>query len=557
MGHLRISVAIRVAGSIVSIVALLVVFMYYFFPEQQHRTAVQDKIAAVDVITQMASYQVGFGLDFEDFDTVNKALKGLARDHSFLFAVLFNAQGKVVARYQPEFDGAARSAEIESLVDELPTTLVTTTTTQKDWGLLATALVTTPAGAKAVLRTGFSLAAIQKNATMVRKKTLWAAIIVLMVGLAAATLIGVPLGRRVARVELVARRIAGGDLSGDDIVDNSNDEIGDMVTSFNAMTERLRGLSDVVARVAGGDLTGTVEYTGDLAGSVQQMLINQRELVSQIATTGTQLNASAAQFLANARRQERGAADQSTAVEEIRRTLATLLDSAREVGGAAGDVLRNAETAQGNSQVVSERIASLTGQSHRIGEILEIIKDIANKSDLLALNAALEGTKAGTAGRGFSLVATQMQRLAENVMGSVRDIKELTAAITEASQATVLATEESTKLADDTTRSARQIALIIQQQQSGTEQATAAMDDVAEVAGQTAAGGKEIVRSAADLAQLSERLQILVGRFRLDDSPVANEDAGQKAAFPNTTGRHAGEQSGQIDRRDDSAHAQG
>src|SRR4029077_20627123 len=124
---------------------------------------------------------------------------------------------------------------------------------------------------------------------------------------------------------------------------------------------------------------------------------------------------------------------------------------------------------QENSQVVAERIAALSGHTRRISEILEVIKDIANKSDLLALNAALEGTKAGEAGRGFSLVAAQMQRLAENVMGSVQDIKKLVADIRDASQAAVLATEEGTKLADATTEMARQIRLITQQQQTGTE----------------------------------------------------------------------------------------
>jgi methyl-accepting chemotaxis protein len=112
-------------------------------------------------------------------------------------------------------------------------------------------------------------------------------------------------------------------------------------------------------------------------------------------------------------------------------------------------------------------------------------------------------------------------------MGAVRNIKELTTTITESTQATVLATEESNKLATDTTRSARQIGLTIQQQQSGTEQAVVAMVDVGEVASQTASGSKEIVSSATDLMKLSEHLQALVGRFRVGQASVPERHAAE------------------------------
>ena len=153
-----------------------------------------------------------------------------------------------------------------------------------------------------------------------------------------------------------------------------------------------------------------------------------------------------------------------------------LLDSVRQVTSVAQGVLTNAESTQRNNQIISERIRELMVRQRRIVEILEVIKDVANKSELLALNAALEGTKAGEAGRGFSLVASQMQRLAESVMGSVRDIKDLTAVIRDATDASVLATEEGRKLAADTTRSARRITEIVEVQQSASAQVTEVAD---------------------------------------------------------------------------------
>jgi methyl-accepting chemotaxis protein len=294
--------------------------------------------------------------------------------------------------------------------------------------------------------------------------------------------------------------------------------------------------------VADGDLGQTTTLEGDLAQAFNRMIVSQRQLVKQIRDTALQVTTGAAEFLASARSAEHGATEQSSAVEETRRTMDTLLTSSREIAKTAQSVLANAERSQENSQVVATRIAALSKHAQRIAEILEVIKDIANKSDLLALNAALEGTKAGEVGRGFSLVATQMQRLAENVMGSVTDIKELTATITEATHASVMATEESTKLATDTTRSAQQIVQIIGQQQTGTEQVSRAMDDVAHVATQAVNGSRQVVHSTEELSRLSDELQRLVSRFNLENlaagersgarvERTAQAAAGQVSAF--------------------------
>ena len=165
--------------------------------------------------------------------------------------------------------------------------------------------------------------------------------------------------------------------------------------------------------------------------------------------------------------------------------------------------------------MIAGRIGELSEHTVRIGEILVLIKEIANKSELLALNAALEGTKAGEAGRGFSLVANQMQRLAEQVMGSVKNIELLTADITKATSSSVLATEEATKLAAQTTASARSITQSVHQQQAGTQQASVAMDQIAQVSHDSAIAAGHVVEAANQLAGLASGLSDSVSRFRI------------------------------------------
>jgi methyl-accepting chemotaxis protein len=340
-----------------------------------------------------------------------------------------------------------------------------------------------------------------------------------LLSVAATLYISRRLPRPILSITAALQRMAAGEYRQAKMPVESDDEIGDMAHAFNDMLAMLQQFGKKAVEVAKGNLSLTITAKGDLANAFRAMILSQRKLVKEIAETALQLSSTVTQFQANAEQQERGAVEQSTAVEENRRTMDSLLESARQISDTAQSVLRNAEQTQQNSRLMGERIAVLSSHTQRIAEILQVIKEIANKSDLLALNAALEGTKAGEAGRGFSLVANQMQRLAENVMDSVRNIKDLTNTITEATRATVLATEETTKLSSDTTRSARQIALIVNQQQAGTEQVTRAMEDVAHVARQTAAGGKEIVASTRDLTQLSERLRAIVDQFVLDETP--------------------------------------
>ncbi len=241
-----------------------------------------------------------------------------------------------------------------------------------------------------------------------------------------------------------------------------------------------------------------------------------RKLVQEIVGVSAQINSAAAEMSAAANQHEQGAAEQVSAVEETRRTIGSLMETGDQVNAAIDVVLRNAEQTQAKNQLIGESIAKLSGTTERIGEVLETIRDIAHKSDLLALNAALEGTKAGEAGRGFSLVATQMQRLAENVMEAVVNIKTLTADVRRASGGSVLATEEGTKLAHETTRSAREIRMVMQQYQAGTAQVSTAMNDISHVGQQSALGSRQVLTGSKDLATLSERLLQVIERFRLD-----------------------------------------
>lgn len=447
----------------------------WFFLVHQSSVMSRGLEAKASPLAQLAAQRVSAVLDKGDGQEIQQVLEASLRDPDIRFVGLYDRAGAVVASA-----GGSAPKAVAGDPASAPTTV------GDDSLLRVQAPIVTAAGFHGALVAGFATDSIDAERSEVLSRGLLAMLVVAIGALVVGLGYGSQLGRRLVRIAVETERVAEGELSRPMLGDPRSDEIGRTSRAFD------------------------------------RLLASQRELVRQMHDTLLQLNATAGQFLSTAQQQERGSTEQSSAVEETNRTLTSLLSSAREIAQAAQGVTRNAERTQDNTSQMEQRIGDLSRQVERITAILELIKGIASKSEILALNAALEGTKAGEAGRGFSLVASQMQRLAENVMEAVRDIRNLTDSIREATQGSVMATEESIKLSNDTTRSARQIELIIEQQQSATEQVAIAMHGVAEVAAQSAQASKEIVASTEDVLKLSERLRELVGRYTIASPRAAD-----------------------------------
>lgn len=211
----------------------------------------------------------------------------------------------------------------------------------------------------------------------------------------------------------------------------------------------------------------------------------------------------ATELLSAAREQEASMAQGSAEVEETRRTMELLVNSAQQIADRCSAVLANAESTLSGTRHITDCISELNGHAEKVAELLATIMQVADRTDLLALNAALEGTKAGEAGRGFTLVAAEMRRLAENVMESVSGIRRLMKDVRSTSQKAVQASHDGIKLSEETTRSAREIALVTQQQRKATEQVRASMDEMTDLLDHTMLNIKQTTREAAALAGLA------------------------------------------------------
>lgn len=253
-------------------------------------------------------------------------------------------------------------------------------------------------------------------------------------------------------------------------------------------------------------------------GLLRRRLAHNDSLFDEVPTSASRLGAATQEIFAMMQQLAQGTLRQSSAVSQTQQVMRSLSAASDTIVDATTAVQDHAETTLRNNELVATHIAALARHSRDIEQVLEFIKEVASKSDLLALNAALEGTKAGEAGRGFSLVATQMQKLAEDVARSALEIRKLTTDIHAATTSSQLAIEEATSLARSTAEAAQQITYVTQQQRSGVDQVSIAMTEIAEITAQTSAGASQTIASADELRTLADHLTLVVERHRDADA---------------------------------------
>jgi methyl-accepting chemotaxis protein len=320
----------------------------------------------------------------------------------------------------------------------------------------------------------------------------------------------------------------------------------------------------MIRLVIQGDLSGSLRLgvadaaLTPLIAGVGQVMETLKKFVTEIREAALQLSTSSAEVFAAATQNESSTSAQASAIHETTATMEELkgashqiaenaqmvaaiaeqtLSGAKQGEGAIKEFMTSMEKVRHNAVEVDDAIAKLSKRVERIGTVVEVIDEIADRSDLLALNAALEGAKAGEAGRGFSIVAAEMRRLAENVMESTKEIKNLITEIREATHAAKEASDGNKRMAgegeklggnamqsvtgilsgiQETSDAARVIHLATQQQRTATEQVVQSMSEIEEVTRQAQSGSKQATGAASELTKLAERLAELVKRFKVD-----------------------------------------
>jgi twitching motility protein PilJ len=320
-------------------------------------------------------------------------------------------------------------------------------------------------------------------------------------------------------------------------------------------------LLDEMGTLAEGDLTikatVTEDITGAIADAMNSAVDEMRNLVTTINETAVRVSAAAqetqatAMHLADAAEQQ---AQQITSATSAINQIATSMDTVSKDSAESADVAQRSvqiasrgaevvrETIQGMDSIrdqiqeTSKRIKRLGESSQEIGSIVELINDIAEQTNILALNAAIQAASAGEAGRGFAVVADEVQRLAERSASATKRIETLVQTIQSDTNEAVSSMEQTTaevvagaRLAEDAgtalgdiERVSNDLSALIQnisaaarQQSAAATDTSATMNVIQEITSQTSLGASQTAESIGNLAQLANDLRLSVANFKL------------------------------------------
>jgi methyl-accepting chemotaxis protein len=355
----------------------------------------------------------------------------------------------------------------------------------------------------------------------------------LLIAVGAASWIAITISRSLAEAVGLANAVARGDLSRTLEV-RSQDEVGALVTSLNAMTTNLKATANLADAIANGDLTVDPKPLSDqdaLGVSLKNMVERLRRIVGGIIDSSGSIGAAARQIAAgnadlSQRTEEQASSLEETAasMEELTVTVRQNADNAKQANQLA---VSASDVATKGGRVVSEVVttmAAINDSSRKISDIIGVIDEIAFQTNILALNAAVEAARAGDQGRGFAVVATEVRNLAQRSANAAREIKGLISDSAGKVESGSRLVESAGRTMEEIVLSVKRVTDIMEEitaaseeQSGGIDQVNTAVSEMDQMTQHNAALVEEAAAAARSMEEQTEAMARSVAMFRLPD----------------------------------------
>jgi methyl-accepting chemotaxis protein len=343
------------------------------------------------------------------------------------------------------------------------------------------------------------------------------------------------IARPMTRLNGALGQMAGGNLDVEIPGASRGDEIGDLAKTVNVIRENAeqKARDEAEAKTRQDQIAAEqrkadmIRLANDFEGAVG-------EIVETVSSASTELEASAGTLTSTAERSQElttmvaaASEEASTNVQSVASATEELSSSVNEISRQVQESARMASEAVGQARTTNDRVSELSKAAARIGDVVELINTIAEQTNLLALNATIEAARAGEAGRGFAVVASEVKALAEQTSKATGEIGQQIAGIQAATQESVNAIKEISGTIEKLSEISSTIAAAVEQQGAatqeisrnvqqaahGTQQVSSNIIDVQRGASETGSASSQVLSAAQSLSGDSNRLKLEVGKF--------------------------------------------
>jgi len=354
-----------------------------------------------------------------------------------------------------------------------------------------------------------------------------------------------------------ANRIALGDLRVEVVPNSERDVFG---VAMQNMVASLKKLAESADRIAAGDLTldlapaSPKDQLGNsfsiMARNLRELNLEIREVVNILGSSTGEIMTTVSELASSSAQTASSISETNATVQEVRQTTDLASQKSRQVYEGSHKSVQVAKTGRESVEnaiggmrgidermsFIAERIVHLSEQSQAIGDIIATVNDLAEQSNLLAVNAAIEAAKAGEHGKGFAVVAQEVKNLATQSKQATAQVRNILGFIQKATTAAVLATEQGSKAVEtgvrqsseageairllaasieDSSNATLQIVTSTQEQAIGMDQIAIAVQSINQASGQHVEGSRQIELAARNLYELNQKLQQLVSRYQV------------------------------------------